>query len=29
MEGYFKGVYSDKLCVICKEYDIKIYIFVK
>lgn len=28
-EGYFKGAHSDKLCAICKEHDIKIYISVK
>ncbi|AXV65293.1 DUF2254 domain-containing protein [Pseudoalteromonas lipolytica] len=28
-EGYFKGAHSDKLCALCKEHDIKIYIAVK
>ncbi|QZO11712.1 DUF2254 domain-containing protein [Pseudoalteromonas piscicida] len=28
-EGYFKGVQSDKLCALCEQHDLKIYIAVK
>ncbi|CAM4292491.1 DUF2254 domain-containing protein [Pseudoalteromonas ostreae] len=28
-EGYFKGVNSDKLCALCQQHDIKIYVVVK
>ncbi|RZG16835.1 DUF2254 domain-containing protein [Pseudoalteromonas sp. CO342X] len=28
-EGYFKGVHSDKLCALCEQHDLKIYIAVK
>ena len=28
-EGYFKGVHSDKLCSLCQQHDLKIYIAVK
>ncbi|MDW7547996.1 DUF2254 domain-containing protein [Pseudoalteromonas sp. McH1-7] len=28
-EGYFKGVHSDKLCQLCEQHELKIYIAVK